>query len=50
MGLSARYKRRPIRTRSAWWVKISGKLQYCPINIYTSTSGKGSYKFCWEFK
>ena len=50
MGLSAKYKRHPIRTRSAWWAKINGKLQYCPVSIYTSTSGKGSYKFCWEFK
>ena len=50
MGLSARYKRRPIRTRSAWWAKIGEKLQYCPISIYTSTSGKGSYKFCLEFR
>ena len=50
MGLNARYKRRPIRTRSAWWVKIDGELQYCPVNIYTSTSGKGSYKFYLQFK
>ena len=50
MGLSARYKRRPIRTRSAYWIKSKGKLEYCPISIYCSTSGKGSYKFCWEFR
>lgn len=49
MGLSARYKRRAIRTKSSYWIKFKGKLKYCPVSIYISTSGKGSYKFCWKF-
>lgn len=50
MGLSARYKRRPIRTKSGFWMKISNKLHYCVTSLYTSCSGKASYKFCWEFR
>lgn len=50
MGLSAKYKRRAIRTKKGYWFKKNHKPSYCSINIYTSTSGKGSYKFSLDFK
>ena len=50
MGLSARYKRRPIRTKSGFWMKTNNKLQYYVTSLYTSCSDKASYKFCWEFR
>ena len=40
MGLSAKYKRRAIRTKKGYWFKKNNKPSYCSINIYTSTSGK----------
>lgn len=48
MGLSARYKRRPIRTFSQWFMKVNRKLTYSSLKIYTSCSGKASYKFYWH--
>ena len=50
MGLSAKYKRHAIRTKKGYWFKENSKLSYCSISIYTSTSGKGSYKFYWNLK
>lgn len=50
MGLSARYKRRAIRTTSGCWMKIDGKLKYAITYLYTSCSGKTSYDFYWKFK
>ena len=50
MGLSARYKRRPIRTKKGYWFKKNHKLGYVFMNIYESTSGKGSYDVYWDWK
>ena len=47
MGLAARYKRHPIRTFSQWFEKTNGKIAYSSLKLYTSCSGKASYKFYW---
>ena len=50
MGLSARYKRRPIRTKKGYWFKKNNRLRHVFMNIYESTSGKRSYDIHWDCK